>query len=119
MNEITLVVEQDSELREHMVDMLRTCGCHPIAVPSAERAVGLLTQMKFDFLVAGITSESLCVNSLILDATNIQPSLTVALGGTFIAQCAHTWRALYFMNIPPSLDQMRAIVRSAFHRAVT
>jgi DNA-binding response OmpR family regulator len=108
-----LVMEQDEVVRETLVHMIGACGYQVIGLPDAPRALGAMTGMVFDLLVAGIDGPDESIPRLLIDSKSIQPRLRAVTGRPQMEKVFPPRIADSYLDSPFSLDELRNAMRKA------
>jgi DNA-binding NtrC family response regulator len=112
-----LILEKSKLTRDALVQMVYLCGCEAVSVQNPDWALGALTGVKFDFLIAGIAPGDDSVPRLAYAAREQQPSLYIILGTSHINETATSQIADAYVPFPLSVHELRQTMQQLLSKA--
>jgi len=114
-----LIVESDPALLNDTVAMVRNSVCHPVGVKDIPGALGALSGIRFDVLMAGLSQDSPNLEEFIVAVKASYPTLRVIAGASQRKRTREARIVDAYLDSPLNHHEVRAALRLAFIYAGT
>lgn len=114
-----LILESDPVLRDATVAMIRNSVCQPVAVADLPGALGALSGIRFDVLMAGLSHDSPDLRDFIVAVKASYPKLRVIAGASQRGNTRQAGIVDAYLDSPLDHGAVRAALRLAFTYAGT
>jgi len=111
-----LIVDRNKPVRDALTQMVSQAGCEPVALPDAAGALGALTAIGFDALVAGVSPGDDSVSGLVDAARRHQPDLRIIVGRAYALETDAAGLVDAYMDSPVTFHVLRVALQHGLQR---